>query len=74
MIKAAETWCTWIIALKVAEGNTRRERELVRVSQKLNVVVEDHGNIWSIKVNVERSREDCLKIRAVQEKHRKTHS
>ena len=64
--KASEVWCTWRLALKVAEGQMHKQKELMRLIKKWGIENVDIDNKWSIKMNIERSRREYLNIKVKQ--------
>ena len=66
MSKASEVWYTWRLALKVAEGEKHRKKELSQLVKKWRIEIDDMRNKWSIKMNIERSRKEYLDIKDQQ--------
>ena len=52
--------------LKAAQGTRTNTRELNRLASKWNIDASNLDNVWSLKVNVERSRRECLDLKAQQ--------
>ena len=52
--------------LKAAQGTRTNTRELNRLASKWNIDASNLDNVWSLKVNVERSRREYLDLKAQQ--------
>ena len=48
------------ILLKVAKGNAKYKKELVKISEKNDTDVGDLGNIWIVKAKINQSRKEYL--------------
>ena len=57
--------------LKAAQGTRTNTKELNRLASKWNVDASNLDNVWSLKVNVERSRREYLNLKAQQVAHRR---
>ena len=68
---ASEIWHMWRISLKVAKGETKHKRDLVIISEKTGVDVRDLKDFRTAKVNIERIRKGCLRMRIQQEAYKK---
>ena len=64
-------WCTWRLALKVAEGEEHKRKELSQLARRWKIDINDLRNKWSTKMNIERSRRECLDIKVQQAKLRR---
>ena len=69
--EAAEKWYAWRLALKTKQGTHTNTRELQRLANKWNIDLNHQENIWSLKMNVERSRREYLELKAQHEIHRR---
>ena len=69
--EAAEKWYAWRMMLKAAQGGRTNTRELNRLASKWNIDTSNLNNIWSLKMNVERSRREYLVLKAQQAVHRR---
>lgn len=69
--EAAEKWYVWRMVLKAAQGARTKTRQLNRLASKWNIDISDLHNIWSIKMNVERSRREYLDLKAQQVVYRR---
>ena len=65
--KALERWYVQRLALKIAKGKRTNYKELNRLASKWNIDITNLNNIWSIKINIERSRRDYLDLKIQQE-------
>ena len=71
--KASERSHAWRIALKVSQGDRTKTNELHRLANKWNMDVSNLRNTWSLKMNIEHSRRECLDLKAQQVAYRRKH-
>ena len=69
--EATEKWYAWKLTLKTAQGMRTNTRELQRLATKWNIDMNHWENVWSLKMNVERSGRECLELKAQHEIHRR---
>ena len=62
--EASEKWYAWRMALKTVQGEWTNTRALHRLLAKWNIDTSNLHNIWSLKMNVERSRREYLELKA----------
>ena len=69
--EASEKWYAWRMALKIAQGERTNTRAIHRLLAKWNIDTSNLHNIWSLKMNVERSRREYLELKAQHVAYRK---